>query len=122
LAGFNTRIFSKYKTLQTVWNSSSEEEQRKFTVFVVAAMHNAPSSTLNAFESALKDLGSGKFTLASLMSYVATELNKITKSSIGTGNYATRVVDLYNQMVKRGFKNFAIYPGETRGAVYKKAK
>ncbi|MEM4195399.1 MAG: hypothetical protein QXY05_03755 [Candidatus Anstonellales archaeon] len=127
LALFNTRIFSKYETLQTVWSSSSEEEQRKFTAFVVAAMHNAPSSTLNAFESALNVLASGNFTLGSLMKDVANELNLTTKSSVKTGNYATRVVYLYNRMNERGFSNFTIYQEDgfaegIKGLVYKKAK
>lgn len=127
LALFNTRIFSKYKTLQIVWNSSSEKEQKNFTAFVVAAMHNAPSSTLAAFESALNVLASENFTLNTLMADVARELNIITTSPIGTGNYARRVVELYGRLVERGFKNFIIYREAGFGknikeAVYKKAK
>jgi len=129
LATFNREIFQKYQSLQVAWNSASEEEQLEFTAFVVAAMHNAPSSTLDAFRSALNTLKSGNFTLNSLRSDVARELDIITKSPTGTGTYAQRVVDLYNRLKERGFANFTICPAESftgkvkliTGAVYSKS-
>ena len=130
LAVFNREIFQKYPTLQFAWSFASEEEQLEFTAFVAAAMHNAPSSTLNAFRSALNFYASGNFTLASLMKDVANELDLTTKSATGTGTYAQRVAGLYNRLKERGFSNFTIYPGKSFAdrlkskidAVYKKAK
>ncbi|MGB9719767.1 MAG: hypothetical protein ACPL06_04215 [Candidatus Anstonellales archaeon] len=133
LAVFNKDIFQKYGSLQVAWNSASEKEQLEFTVFVVAAMHNAPSSTLKAFKSALNVLASGNFTLTTLMGDVARELDETTTSPVGTGTYAQRVVQLYDRLNERGFANFQIYPGEeasfvegfkqkTKDLVYKKAK
>lgn len=112
LAVFNKSIFQKYTSLQLAWSTASEKEQLEFVVFVVAAMHNAPSSTLNAFSSALNTLKSGSFTLNSLRSDVARELSMTTKSAVGTGTYAQRVVALYNLLVERRFANFVIYPSK----------
>lgn len=112
LAVFNKSIFQEYSSLQLAWNTASEKEQLEFVVFVVAAMHNAPSSTLAAFSSALNTLKSGSFTLNSLRSDVARELDITTKSAVGTGTYAQRVVALYNLLVERGFSNFVIYPSK----------
>lgn len=112
LAVFNKSIFERYASLQLAWNTASEKEQLEFVVFVVAAMHNAPSSTLDAFSSALNALKSGSFTLNSLRSDVARELDITTESAVGTGTYAQRVVALYNLLVERGFANFVICPSK----------
>ncbi|GEM_PF-2169118 len=133
LAVFNRDIFQKYPSLQVAWNSASEEEQLEFTAFVAAAMHNAPSPTLDAFRSALNVQASGNFTLASLMNDVANELNLTTRSATGTGTYARRVARLYNRLKERGFANFTIYPegkaslserfkSKAKDLVYRKAK